>query len=669
MFQPEMEKVPDRLKQAGINKRGYYVANWVIKNKRADIAEISRELGISQLLVRIMANRGLETIESMRNHLYSGRESMHDPLLMKDMGLAVDLLKKALQEQVKIRIVGDYDVDGICASYILQAGLQLAAKQQYARRKNIQKSDTSTDPANQSQKIINNAQSTDRECDIYSSLIPKDLITVRLPERMTDGYGLNERIVREAVADGCGLLITCDNGIAAAPEIALAKELGMTVIVTDHHEVPFQKDDEGKEQEVLPSAADAIVDPKQTADTYPFKKICGAVVAYKLIQVLIRDEAGHNEGALLMEQLLEPAALATVCDVMDLLDENRIFVKEGLKSMRKPKNLGLRKLCEVNGILGKDPSVYQFGFVLGPCLNSSGRIDHPTKGLELLSCTKEAEAKERAEELKRLNETRKQMTQEGEDAGMEDVERQTRENGGVLPKVLVVFLPDCHESIAGIVAGRLRETYNRPTLVITRSAEGAKGSGRSVEAYNMFRGLTACKDLLTKFGGHPMAAGFSLMEENIPILRQRLNDDCDLTEEDFTEKIILDGAVPLNQVTIDLVRELQLLAPYGNGNDDPVLGLRNASVLSCRVLGEAKNFYKYKITDGSGTVLELITFGHKFHDFLQEQYGSFANRLYDWRESRDIRAGEFVVERLAYSPEINEYNGNVSIQLRLRNFE
>ena len=516
----------------------------MVQTKRADFNGLAKELSVSPVSVRIMRNRGMETKEAMERYLYGTLDGLYDGALMKNMGEAVAVLIKKLREEKRIRIIGDYDIDGVCASYLLLTGLRRAERELGKR----------TGPAGSTR------------------------IDYEIPDRVRDGYGINEAIIRQAAADGVDTLVTCDNGIAAAKEISLAKELGMTVVVTDHHEVPVEE-----ERQVLPPA-DVVVDPKQEGETYPFREICGAVVAYKLVEKLYEASGVPREE---WRELLEFAAIATVGDVMRLQDENRILVKYGLKQMARTRNLGLRKLVEKTGLDITDLSAYHIGFVIGPCLNAGGRLQTAKAALRLFLSEDEAEAEQLAEELKELNDVRKDMTKKGEDEAIAQVEERYMGD-----KVLVVFLPDCHESLAGIIAGRVREHFHKPSIVLTRSGDMVKGSGRSIEPYHMFRELTKVRDLLPKFGGHPMAAGLSIKEEDVPEFRKRLNENAELTEDDFIPRVWIDVPMPLEYVTEGLVEELKRLEPFGQGNEKPLFAQKGLMIRSLRVLGKNRNVVK-----------------------------------------------------------------------------
>lgn len=573
----------------------------MVQTKRADFNGLAKELGVSPVSVRIMRNRGMETKEAMERYLYGTLDGLYDGGRMKNMGEAVAVLIKKLREEKRIRIIGDYDIDGVCASYLLLTGLRRAERELGKR----------TGPAGSTR------------------------IDYEIPDRVRDGYGINEAIIRQAAADGVDTLVTCDNGIAAAKEISLAKELGMTVVVTDHHEVPVEE-----ERQVLPPA-DVVVDPKQEGETYPFREICGAVVAYKLVEKLYEASGVPREE---WRELLEFAAIATVGDVMRLQDENRILVKYGLKQMARTRNLGLRKLVEKTGLDITELSAYHIGFVIGPCLNAGGRLQTAKAALRLFLSEDEAEAERLAEELKELNDIRKDMTKKGEDEAIAQVETQYMED-----KVLVVFLPDCHESLAGIIAGRVREHFHKPSIVLTRSGDMVKGSGRSIEPYHMFRELTKVRELLPKFGGHPMAAGLSIKEEDVPEFRRRLNENAVLTEEDFIPRVWIDVPMPLEYVTEGLVEELKRLEPFGQGNEKPLFAQKGLMIRSLRVLGKNRNVVKLGLVTDTGLSMDGLLFGD----------GDAVQRELAGKDRIDI----------VYYPDINEYNGNRTLQAVIRNYK
>lgn len=565
-------------------------ATWMLQTKRADFTALAQRFSISPVTARIIRNRDVVGEEEIRRYLHGTIRDLYDPHLLQDMDKAVAILQKKIEAGSPIRIVGDYDIDGICSTYLLYRGLvRCGARVDY-----------------------------------------------QIPERIRDGYGINESIIRQASADGIDTILTCDNGIAATEQIRLARELGMHVIVTDHHEVPV--DPEGRE--VLPPA-DAIVNPKQSTCPYPFKGICGGVVAYKLVQVLYQS-FGIPSGE--WEDMLEFAAMATVGDVMQLKDENRILVKWGLKQLPRTRSLGLQKLVEACGLDIHGVSAYHIGFVVGPCLNASGRLRTAQLALELLLTQDETKAQDMAAELKALNEERKDMTQEGVEEALRQVEEQYANDS-----VLVVFLPDCHESLAGIIAGRVREAWNKPTFILTRGEECAKGSGRSIEAYHMYQGLCGVQDLLLKFGGHPMAAGFSLEEKNIGEFRRRLNVQANLKPEDFIPRIWIDVAMPLEYISEKLVEELKILEPFGQGNEKPQFAQKNLHIRSARVLGRNRNAVKLSLVTEQGLSMDAMLFTEG--DAFMEEMGD--------RRTMDV----------IYYPDINEYNGNRTLQIVVREYK
>lgn len=583
---------------------------WYVAAKKADFGKISEDFGIDPVLARIIRNRGVEGAENIRKFLYGGKEEFYAPELLKDSEKGAELLLWAIAEKKKIRVIGDYDVDGICSTHILRSGLQRAGA----------------------------------------------LVDAVIPHRMKDGYGLNDHLIYQAREDGCELLITCDNGIAAMEQIALAKRLQMRVVVTDHHEVLFEEE-EGRKREILP-AADAVIDPKRSDCSYPFSGICGAVVAMKVMQMLFRKTEPEDEGKFL-EDAIPFAAIATVCDVMELLDENRILVREGLKSLRETPCVGLRALMQVNGLEPAGLNSYHLGFVLGPCINATGRLDTAKRALELLACTEEAGAVRIAAELKELNDSRKSMTAKGVEEARLLIEQQelTRD------KVLVVYLPDCHESLAGIIAGRLRETYDRPVFVLTDSADGVKGSGRSIAAYHMYEELVKCRECLTKFGGHKMAAGLSLEKEKISLLRHKLNAGCALTEDDFVRKVHIDVPMPISYAKLPLAMQLELLEPFGNGNPKPLFAQKNVLFLQARRMGASGNSARYTVLDDRNEKRELVYFGdlEAFHRFLEERYGEDATDLL-------YGAGGRYPVHITYQLGVNRFRGKEKEQLIMQNY-
>ena len=571
---------------------------WVVAAKRADFKKIAEKFGIDQVTARIIRNRDVIGEEAMERYLFGTLNDLHEPRMMKDIELAAGILKEKIEQGKQIRILGDYDIDGVQSVYILFAALKRCGAQ----------------------------------------------VDFAIPDRIADGYGVNERLVHQALADGVDTMLTCDNGIAAFQEITLAKELGMTVIITDHHEVPYEEQGEGRSYRIPP--ADAVVNPKQPDCPYPFKSLCGAAVAFKLIQVLYEELGFSEEEALIY---LENAAFATVGDVMELQGENRILVKEGIKALHQTKNYGIRALAARNQIPLNSIKSYHIGFVLGPCLNASGRLDTAKRALNMLLAENEYQAAEYAGDLYDLNASRKEMTEQGVQQAKELVEHTELKKD----KVLVIYLPQCHESLAGIVAGRIREQYHRPVFVLTKSEEGVKGSGRSIEQYSMYEEMTKCKELFLKYGGHPMAAGLSLPEENVTIFRQRLNELTTLTDEDLQGKVVIDGPMPLDYINKDLIKELSILEPFGKSNEKPVFADRNLEILSLRILGKNQNVCRIQVKSTGGTILTAIYFGQaeQFLEFLRQKYGDQA--------VEQALAGKIsgMLVSLAYYPEINVYNG------------
>lgn len=583
---------------------------WMVQTKRADFSGLAMRLGVSPVAVRVMRNRGLTEEAEMRKYLYGTLDDLYDPRLMKGMEQAAELIVRKLKEGKHVRIIGDYDIDGVCSTYILLKGFQRAAKELSQR--------CSLEAGRYSVEKENDAQ-----------------IDYEIPDRIKDGYGINESIIRQASADGVDTLVTCDNGIAALREISIAKQLGMTVVVTDHHEVPV--DEYGQ---ILPPA-DAVVDPKQDGETYPFHEICGAAIAWKLIRVLY-EKLGIPESEWM--DLLEFAAIATVGDVMKLQDENRLIVKYGLKKIGSTKNTGLRKLIEKNNLDIENLSAYHIGFVIGPCLNAGGRLKSAKVALRMLLAEDPEWAGEMADELKELNDMRKDMTAKGEAEAIEQVEKQYMDD-----KVLVVFLPECHESLAGIIAGRLREHFHKPSFVLTRGETTAKGSGRSIEQYHMYQGLCKVSDLLVKFGGHPMAAGLSLEEKDIDVFRRRLNADAELTEEDFVPKIWIDVPMPFEYVNEKIVQELKDLEPFGQGNEKPLFAQKSLVIRNVRVLGKNRNVVKMNLVTETGQPVDGLLFADGDR-FLEEQ------------------AGRNMIDMIYY-PDVNEYNGTRTLQAVIRNYK
>ena len=582
---------------------------WIEIRKGGNFMEMAKKYGIDPLIARIIRNRDIIDEKEITEYLYGGKEALHNPHLLKDVDKAAEIIAEGIAEKKTMRIIGDYDIDGVNATYILLDGI--------------------------------------RRCG--------GNVDAAIPDRMKDGYGINEHLIEQALSDGKELLITCDNGIAAINEINFAKEKGMTVVVTDHHEIPYRNTEQGKE--FLRSKADAIVNPKQADCPYPCKGICGAVVAWKLVQVLYERMDIPVEEA---DIFIENAGFATVGDVMDLTGENRILVKLGLKALEHTKNPGMKALIAKNKLSDKPLSAYHIGFVLGPCINASGRLDTAKRSLELLLERDEVKASALAGELVELNESRKYMTQQETQKALEQIEKEGREKD----KVLVVYLPECHESLAGIIAGRIREAYQRPVFVLTRGEEGVKGSGRSIEAYSMFDKMTEVAELFTKYGGHPMAAGLSMREEDIDTLREQLNQKAELSEEDMAEVVRLDAVLPMSYFTVDTIRQLSVLEPCGKSNTKPVFADRNIKVTRAGIVGVNRNVLKLHLLDSKGNPVAGVYFGEveKFLTFLSEKFGS---------EEVDaaMHGKENSIQFAAvYEPAVDTYSGRESVQAIIRRF-
>ncbi len=580
---------------------------WVVSAKKADFQAIGQHFGIDPVLARIMRNRGLTDLQEMNLYLHGTRTDLNDPHLLKDADLAAQILREKIKEKKRIRIIGDYDIDGIQSTYILYCALRrLGADADFV-----------------------------------------------IPDRILDGYGLNEHLVTRASQDGIDTILTCDNGISAIDQIHLAKSLGMTVVVTDHHEVPFTEVDGVRREKVC--EADAVVNPKQQACHYPFKKLCGAAVAFKLVQVLYEVFGLEVSEA---DCFIENAGFATVGDVMDLQGENRILVKLGLEMLNRTTNIGMKALILQNKLTMGAIKSHDIGFRIGPCLNASGRLDTARLSLKLLLCESETEAAVLAEEIVELNESRKLLTMHAVEQAKEIAQQEEYVND----RVLVIFLPDCHESLAGIVAGRIREVYYRPTLVVTRSEHGAKGSGRSIESYSMYEELCKCEEYLTQFGGHPMAAGFSLKEADIDAFRRKLNEVCTLTEEELRPKVVIDVPMPISYITERLVNQLGCLEPFGKGNEKPVFADRNLVIERLRICGKEGRVFQMKVRNAAGVSMDAVYFGDA-EDLLlplAEKYGKVV--------AQDTLAGRCVHEaalHFTYYPEMDHYYETSRIKLRL----
>lgn len=567
---------------------------WFVSAKRADFTEIGKKFNITPMTARIIRNRDVIGDEQIRKFLHGGIADLYAPWELAGMKEGIVSLQQAITNGEKIRIIGDYDIDGVCATFILLTGLK---------------------------KVGANVDTV-------------------IPDRVKDGYGINEHLIDGAKADGVDVIVTCDNGIAAYQQIAYAKELGMKVIVTDHHEVPFEGNENGRLEKLPP--ADVIINPKQERCAYPWKGLCGGAVAWKLVAALYETYNVAMEEAY---KLLEFAAIATVGDIMELQDENRIIVKEGLKRIHHTKNIGLKSLIEVNGLERDSIGAYHIGFVLGPCINAGGRLDTAKRALELFASEDKEAADRLAGDLKALNDSRKELTKDG----VEEAVHQVLDTGRRSERVLVIYLPDCHESIAGIIAGKVKERFYRPTIVLTDAEDGIKGSGRSIPGYNMFEELSKVGELFTKFGGHPMAAGMSLPKENLQKLRSQLNKNCTLTEEDMIEKLSIDIAMPIQYINEDFIEELKVLEPFGNGNSKPLFAERDFLVLQSQVLGKNKNTVKVYGTNAAGCHMEGLYFGNP-EDLL---------KLLEKKDTISI----------TYYPAINEFRGKKTLQIMIQDFQ
>ena len=566
---------------------------WMVYNKKADFQKIGSEFGIDPVIARLIRNRDIQDMKEIRSYLYGTLAEIPSPWKMKDMERAVQILQKKITQKKKIRIIGDYDIDGVTATCILLKGL----------------------------KRLN------ANVDTY------------IPDRVKDGYGMHEQLIDKALEDGIDTILTCDNGIAAAAEIEYAKKEGLTVIVTDHHDIPFRDTEDGRIW-IIPKA-DAVVNPKQNDCLYPNKNICGAVVAWKLIWALY-ERLGIDSDEIW--DFLELAAIATVGDVMDLQGENRIIVKEGLKKLSSTSFEGLKALICVNNLEGAEITAYHVGFVIGPCINASGRLDTAARSLELLLADNMEDAMKLADDLYDLNQSRKAMTEQGKEQAIQSIE----ENNLGKDRVLVVYLPDCHESLAGIIAGRIREAYNKPVFVLTKGADGVKGSGRSIETYSMYEELVKCSDLLTQFGGHPMAAGLSMEEKNVELFRRRLNDNCTLTEQDLIPKIMIDVPMPISYLSKKLTEQLKVLEPFGKGNSKPLFAQKNLRAVGIRVLGRNRNVAKMLLIYENGIKMDAVYFGE-------------AQEFVDFVQAHDTIS-------VTYYPEINVFQGRENLQVVIKNY-
>ncbi len=583
---------------------------WFVAAKKADFDKWAKDFGISPVLARILRNRDLTEEEDIKKFLQGTLEDCYSPWLLKDMDRAVDALQQALAEKKAIRVIGDYDVDGICSAYILTRGFEILGAR----------------------------------------------VDTAIPHRMHDGYGLNDNLINIAKQEGIEMIVTCDNGIAAASQIELAVSMGISVVVTDHHEVPFTEE-EGERRELLPPAL-AVVDPKRGDCPYPYKNICGAVVAYKYIQALAQ-RMEHKELKEAMEEFLQFAALATVCDVMELKDENRILVKEGLQRLKKTQNQGIKALMEVNKIQPEKINAYHLGFIIGPCLNATGRLDTAKRALELLKSRTKTDAMSAARELKDLNDSRKNLTMQG----VEAAEQYVREHQIEQDDVMLIFLPDVHESLAGIIAGRVREKYHHPVFVLTKGEEGVKGSGRSIEAYHMFEHMVRAERYFTKYGGHKLAAGLSMKEEDIEPLRKFLNEDSGLCDEDFIPKVHIDVPMPLSYADEKLAEELSVLEPFGVENPKPLFAQKNLHFLKGYKMGANKSCARFRVRTPEGKEAETVFFGdlEQFGHFLNEKYGEGSDKvLYEG-------GGDFELS-ITYQLSLNTFQGRTRIQFVMQHY-
>ena len=566
---------------------------WVVTAKKANFQEISRKYGIDPVIARIIRNRDITEDAAIDQYLNGTLADIPSWKSLKDIEKAVNIISEKIDQGSRMRIIGDYDIDGVTATYILLKGFKRLGA----------------------------------NVDTY------------IPDRIADGYGIHDHLIQRAKDDGIDLIVTCDNGISAADQITFANSLGMTVVVTDHHEIPFEDTEKGRTYKLPPAAA--IINPKQPDCVYPSKNICGAVVAMKLVYALY-ERYGIPEKE--KEEYLEPAAIATVGDIMDLQGENRILVKEGLARLPYTKNKGLKALIGAIGLENQNISSYDIGFRLGPCINASGRLDTAMRSLALLQCEDEEEAARLANDLKTLNDSRKALTEQGTETAYKLIEESDLKND----KVMVVFLPECHESLAGIIAGRIREKYHKPAFVLTRGEKSVKGSGRSTESYSMYEELVKCDSLLLQYGGHPMAAGLSIAEENVDIFRRQLNENCTLTEEDLIPKIIIDVPMPISYINDHLIRQLSVLEPFGKGNGKPLFAQKNLRVLKVGIYGKNQNTVKLQLMDDSGAVMDGLYWGEA------KEFAEFA------RNHETIS--------VTYYPRINSYMGRESLQIVIQNY-
>ncbi len=583
---------------------------WLVINKKADFKGIGEKYNIDQVTARIIRNREVIEDEEIRKFLYGGIEDLHNPHLLKDGKKLVDILIEKIADKKPIRVIGDYDIDGVMATYILVSALQRCGA----------------------------------------------VVSTQIPDRIHDGYGLNKNLIQKAYEDGIDTILTCDNGIAAMEEIAYAKNLGLTVLVTDHHEIPFEEREGARIYKR--SEADAIVNPHQADCKYPYKQLCGAAVAWKVVCLLYESYGIERTEA---EGFLENVAFATVGDIMSLTGENRILVKEGLKRIHHTNNIGMCALIAQCGLEANQIDAFHFGFVLGPCINASGRLDTAKRALELFFTTKPEEATIIANELVVLNNERKELTIEGVEQAIHFCE----ETGCYRDDVLVIYLPDVHESIAGIIAGRVREKYHKPVFVLTKTEDGVKGSGRSIEEYSMYEEMCKCQECFTKFGGHPMAAGLSLPEENVDVFRKKINELSSLKEDDFIPKVRIDVPMPMSYVSMDLVREFSLLAPFGKDNPKPVFADKGVRVKRMWIMGKNRNVLKLSLVTSDGMPVSGIYFGDidAFTNYIEEKFGSKQCKAAFDGKSNNLELS------LVYFPKINSFRGIDELQFEIQLFK
>ena len=570
---------------------------WVTKRYQADLKKIADRYQISEIVAEVLVKRGLFDWNAMDRYLFPEEDALYDASQMKDLQKAAGILARKIEEGKKIKIIGDYDVDGVMSTYILYHGITLLG----------------------------------------------GIAGYRIPHRVQDGYGMRSYMAQEAALEGYDTILTCDNGISAVSAVEKAKELGMTVIVTDHHDIPRENN-----REILPPA-DALIDPKQEMCSYPFQELCGAGIAYKLIDYIFKERGMEGRA----KQFLPFAAIATVCDVVPLLDENRILVKEGLACLEQCDNIGMRALIGALQFQRKIRAV-DLGFRIGPCINAAGRLEDAALGMGLLLEQDKGQAQRRAERLVALNEERKDYTAEAVRQAVGQIES----DGMLQDSVLVVYIENCHESVAGIVAGRIREKYYRPTLIVTKTKEGLKGSARSIPGYHMQQELNHCSGLLKEYGGHAMAAGFSLEQENLVPLREALNKNCTLSEGDLVEKIIFDREVPVEEMEESVVRQLDFMEPFGAGNQEPIFAKRNLAVVSLSLCGKENQIARVQLRDGM-RLYRGVDFQCELHlgEGIRSRYGDGA-----WEALKNGQGRDYEIDIL-YQPEINQMFGNVEFRI------